>query len=77
MLFSELADAELDGEIKSVVHDLVSLKMQTSELGESGHIVQLTEYIEQNLASVKSEIESLPSEHKAGWDNLNELFVRI
>ena len=77
MLFSKLADTELNSEIKRVVDNLLSLKMQTSEIGESKHIEKLDKYIEQNLDKLKVEIESLPTEHKANWDDLNKLFLNI
>ena len=77
MLFSELADMELDERLKPVVDNLLSLKMHTSELGESMQITELNEYIEQNLASLKTAVESLPPEHKTGWDDLNRLFIQI
>jgi len=77
VLFSELADTELDEKIKPIVDNLVSLKMQISELGESKHIVQLNEYIEQNLDGVKNEIDFLPTERKADWTGLNKLFLKI
>ena len=77
VLFSELADTELDKKMKPVVDNLVSLKMQTSEIGENGHIIQLDEYIEQNLDRIKTEIDSLPSERKTDWDGLNKLFTKI
>jgi len=77
MLFSELVNAELENELKSVVDNLLSLKMQIPELGENGHIKDLNEYIEQNLESLKIEIDSLPSERKTGWEDLNMLFLDI
>jgi predicted nucleotidyltransferase len=77
MLFSELAESRIDKEIKSAADDLLTLKKQTSELGESAHIAKLDEYIEKNLATLEPEIASLPFEHKPGWEALNKLFVKI
>ena len=56
---------------------MVSLKMQTPELGENGRIAQLDEYIELSLSSMKIGIDSLPSERKADWEGLNKLFITI
>jgi len=77
MLFSELANTELPEGLKLTVDNLLSLKMQTSELGESAQIEQLNEYIEQTLADLKFKIDSLPSERKAGWKDLNRLFIKL
>jgi predicted nucleotidyltransferase len=77
MLFSELVDIELEEEIKPVVDNLLTLKMQTPEFGERERIPQLDEYIEKNLDSLKIEIDSLPPERKTSWENLNKLFVNI
>ena len=77
MLFSELMDMELEEELKPAADNLLSLKMQTSELGEREHIEKLDEYIERNLNGLKSEIDSLPSERKQSWENLNKIFVNI
>ena len=77
MLFSELVDTELPERLKPFVSDLLSLKMQTSELGESAKIGELDEYIEQSLDDLKTEIDLLPPEHKTSWENLNKLFIRF
>jgi len=77
VLFSKLLDTESDQKIQSDVNNLVSLKMQTPELGENGRIAQLDEYIELSLSSVKIGIDSLPSERKADWEGLNKLFITI
>lgn len=77
MLFSELVNTEMPEELIPVVCNLLSLKMQTPELGEGTQILQLSKYIEQNLTDLKAEIDSLRSERKAGWEELNKLFTQF
>lgn len=77
VLFSDLVNAELDTKLKIVIDNLFMLKMQTSELGESGHIEQLTEYIEKNLNHIKIQIDDLPLEHKENLESLNKLFMNV
>ena len=77
MLFSELAKAMLESEMKPVVDDLLKLKMNMPEMGEGKRIDKLNEYIGANLISLKVTIDALPKEHKADWDRLNELFLSV
>jgi len=74
MLFSELVESVLEPVIQLTVHDLLNIKMNTSEMGEVPKINDLNTYIEQNLTSIKIEIDSLPKEHLKDWDELNLLF---
>jgi len=77
MLFTELADAVLEAEMKPIIDDLLLLKMNTPEMGEGKRIDKLNEYIDENLVSLKAAIDALPHEHKANWNKLNKLFLSL
>ena len=77
MLFSEMADACLEAELKPAVDDLVRRKMQTPEIGEGPRIDVLNEYIESSIEEIDVIIKALPEEHKRGWEELDQMFVRI
>ncbi len=75
MLFSELMKNQLDDSMKSVVNELLTLKMNTPEIGEIRKIDVLNQYIEDNLAAIKDQIEVMPKEKEPEWDKLNKLFL--
>jgi len=75
MLFTELADAVLDSEIKPIIDDLLKLKMNTPEIGEGKRIDRLNEYIDKNLILLKDMLDFFPTEYNTGWEKLNKLFV--
>jgi len=77
MLFSELMEAELEPDIRPIIEDLLLLKMNTPEMGESRRIDKLNDYIDENLVSLKAAIDALPTERKAEWHKLNELFLSV
>lgn len=76
VLFTELAQAELEPDMKPIIDDLLRLKINTPEMGEGKRIDKLNEYIDENLVSLKVTIDVLPREHKADWNRLNELFLK-
>lgn len=74
MLFSELVETQLEPALKPVVDDLLKLKMSTSEIGEVPRIAPLNDYIEQDLRSIRQQIEAMPKEPQRAWEPLNMLF---
>ena len=77
MLFTDLVETVLETDMKPIIYDLLKVKMNTQEVGEGKRINRLNEYIDENLISLKETIDALPSEHKADWNRLNELFLSI
>jgi len=75
MLFSDLVEAELEPEMRSVVDDLLLRKAATSEIGESKRIDVLTAYIDTTVAGLQEAINELPPDSKASWERLNQLFM--
>ena len=76
MLFSELADAELDETLKPAVERLLDLKMNAPEIKEIPCVDVINAYLDQTIEELKAEIAAFPAEHRADWAPLNELFLQ-
>ena len=77
MSFLELADAYLDKEIAPIVHELLRLKMDTPELGESKRIDIINNYIESSIAEIEAILKDLPEKDSKKWDELNAIFLSV
>ena len=77
MLFSELANAFLDGKVASAVNELLRLKMETSELGLAPRIEVINEYLDASIEEIDQRIQAIPSSKNAAWDELNTLFLKV
>ena len=76
MLFSKLADAELDESLKPAIDRLLDLKMNTPEIKEIPRVPEINEYIVQTIEDLKLEIAAFPAEHRADWGPLDQLFLQ-
>ena len=73
MLFSELVEAELPGELKGIINNLLDMKQKMPEMGFASKIKELDEFIEAELEAVKKaadEAENL----KNDWGALDNYF---
>ena len=73
MLFSELVEAELPGELKGIINNLLDMKQKMPEMGLASKIKELDEFIEAELEVVKKaadEAENL----KNDWEALDNYF---
>lgn len=77
MLFSELADACLDGALIPAVNDLLGLKMETPELGTGPRIDVINDYLDTSIEEVSARIAIMPGDENKPWDTLNELFIQV
>ena len=77
MSFLELAGAYLDKKIATIVYDLLRLKKDTSELGESKRIDIINNYIESSIAEIEALVKDLPAKDPKKWDELNDVFLSI
>jgi predicted nucleotidyltransferase len=77
MLFYDLAEAELESEIKPVIAELLELKIKTPEISEGPRIDILNRYIEEQMAKIKSQIKQIPTAPDPGWEELDSLFFNI
>jgi len=75
MLFSELLRSQMDEALIPVVERLLEKKRQTPELGEGRRIDELNKFIEAELPILEKQISKLPRVDRAGWDDLNVLFM--
>lgn len=76
VLFEELAESELEEDIRPVVKRLTELKKQTSELGAGKRINALNSYIEKNIAEIRGFVENCEY-RRNDWDDLNRVFRQI
>ncbi|MBQ7797513.1 MAG: nucleotidyltransferase domain-containing protein [Clostridia bacterium] len=77
MSFLELADAYLNKEIAPIVNELLRLKKDISELGESNRIDIINSYIESSIAEIEAMLKNLPVKDSKNWDELNTIFLNI
>ena len=77
MSFLKLADAYLDKGITPIVHELLRLKMDTPELGESKRVDIINNYIELSIAEIEATLKDLPTKDAKNWDELNAIFLNI
>lgn len=75
--FSELVDASLDPEIMPAVKELLRLKAKTPELKGGKRVGIINEYIDRSLEEIKSIISEYPHDGRIGWEELNNLFLKI
>ena len=76
MLFSELAEAELDRSLRPTVERLLDIKMNQPELKMIPRIDVLNEYLDVSLAELERRIALLPEESPHDWGELNRLFLK-
>jgi len=76
MLFSELADAELDEALTPAVDRLLDLKMNAPEIKEIPRVDEINAYLDRTIGELKAKIAVFPAEHHADWAPLNELFLK-
>jgi len=74
VLFAELIEAVLEPEMQPIINDLLELKVNAPEMGKGKRIDKLNTYIDQTITGLKETIDTLPSDKKASWSRLNELF---
>ena len=75
MLFTELADACLDKAIVPAVNELLSLKINTPELGEGKRIDVINEYLDASIMEIEELLKEYPSDDLKSWDELNAIFL--
>jgi hypothetical protein len=77
MLFSQLAESELDPFVKPYVDSLLDIKMNSPEVTTGKRIDELNEYIEKSIAEIDSLICETDKDTTADWNELNSLFLEI
>ena len=77
VLFSELAESELDDTVKSEVRELLDIKINRPEIYKIPRIETLNEYLEFNIENIGKQIDNIPNVKSSDWNSLNELFQKI
>lgn len=77
MLFSELAETQLEPALRPVVDELVRAKMQQPEIGTGKRIDVLNEYIDRSLTEIEALLSEMLDEPPGDRDELERLFADI
>ena len=77
MRFCELVDACLDEALRPTVAALLQTKMQTSELGYGPRVDTINAYLDATIQEVERSVQALPNDQKAGWEELDALFLQL
>ncbi len=75
MLFTELAESELDPALFPEVTGLLDMKMNSPEIRTVPRIKSIDRYLVSSIEEVRSRIVLLPEDTKRGWDELNRFFL--
>lgn len=76
MLFQELVDNIAEENIKSVINELLRIKIESPETKMGNHITELDEYIKNNIPEIKKYADSIPCDKNNDWSSLNEIFLK-
>lgn len=77
MLFSELAESQLEDGLKGAVEQLLDMKMNAPEVTLIPRIDALNTYLSQSILAVRERIELLPREQPRDWAELDALFLSV
>lgn len=77
MLFRTLMDKYLDESIKPDVETLLKMKMEMPEISEGKRFDKVNEYLDRTIEEVEQIIAELPDKDTQGWENLNEIFLKL
>lgn len=74
MLFSELVEAELPGDLKYIINKVLDMKQKMPEMGLASKIMELDEFIETELEVVKKAADEAENT-KNDWNLLDKYFI--
>ena len=77
MLFSELAAAELPGEMRPVVSSLLEQKMQTPEIGTGKRIEPLNDWLSHEIDILTEAAAGAEGHLDKGWEPLDRLILNL
>ena len=77
MLFSELEEHELPAALKKEVDTLLDIKINSPEIKEIPRIDALNEFLDEEISSIESKIDTMKEEKNNDWDKLNEFFLSV
>lgn len=77
MLFSQLAQSQLEDGLKGTVEQLLDMKMNAPEVTLIPRIDALNTYLSQSILAVRERIGLLPREQPRDWAELDALFLSV
>lgn len=77
MLFSELEEHELPAALKKEVDTLLDIKINSPEIKEIPRIEALNEFLDEEISSIESKIDTMKEEKNNDWGRLDEFFLSV
>lgn len=77
VLFAELMDSVLEGEMRLSVEKLLQAKKRMKESETGTRLEDINEYIAHKLAVYKEMLANMKDDRKPDWSDLNRLFLSI
>lgn len=77
MLFRTLMNGYLDENLKPVVENLLSIKMNNPEIGEIKRVDKLNLYLENKITEIADTLKTYDGKDKNNWDELNQIFLSV
>ena len=74
VLFDELFNTVLEGDMKTAVTELLAKKVQMSESDRAPKIDAINQYIEEKLAYYKALLEKMEDDRNYDWEPLEAVF---
>ena len=75
--FDELCQAMLEEKMKQPVGELLAKKVQMSEADKAPKIMEVNQYIEDQLTHYKNLADSMPDDRNPDWEALEKAFRRM
>lgn len=77
VLFDELFETVLESGLKDEVSSLVAKKVKMSEGDKGERIQKINDYIIENLAYYKAELDNMQDDRNRDWDKIDDIFKKI
>lgn len=77
VLFDELFDSVLEEDMKPVIADLLTKKVQMSESDKAPKIEKVNQYVEEKLIYYKNLLEGMDDDRNPDWEPLEEVFKKV
>lgn len=75
VLFSELVDAQLPGELRPSLDRLLDLKKNGPEKMEIPHMEDMEDFVNESIHRFREYLSQKPKEEPKSWDRLNQFFI--
>ena len=75
VLFSDLVDAQLPGELRPSLDRLLDLKKNGPEKMEIPHMEDMEDFVNESIHRFQEYLSRKPKEEPKSWDRLNQFFI--